>query len=137
MILNPPSSAGQTIVPANQIESAIDSLVQAAGLLEEISCQLAGGQLPPPATLTTANIKMLVERALVANLTVGSECFSAAEIADAVAAELELHGEPVPVAQIRRMLPPLMLRLFGSKLSCSVKTPQGRYTRGYRGLAAR
>lgn len=138
MTLNSSStSAGQTVVPASQLEAVIDALVQAAGLLEEISCQPAQAQLPPPATRATCNIEMRAEQALLANLATGSKSFSAAEIADAVAAELELRGEAVPVVQIRRMLPPMMLRLFNSKLSCSLKTQAGRYARGYRGLDAR
>jgi hypothetical protein len=138
MTLNSPStSPGHPVVPASQIKAFTDALTQVAGQLEEIACQLAEAQIPSPATQVNNNTEMRVEQALLANVTVGSESFQAAEIADAVAAELELHGEPVPVMQIRRLLPPLMLRLFKSKLSCSVTTPEGRYARGYRGLAAR
>lgn len=136
MTLNSSTSAGQTTVPVN-LESAIDMLSEVAGLLEEIACQLVAEPPIPSPSQATGTMEMHIEEALLANVTVGNDNFTAADLAGAVAAELELRGQSVAVEEIRRMLPPLMLRLFKSKLSCSLKTQEGRYARGYRGLAAR
>ena len=58
-------------------------------------------------------------------------------LAEWLVENLAVEGVHVPVTQVRRLLPPLMGRLFGSRLSCSVKDKDGRVVRGYRGLALR
>jgi len=130
-------SVGRHLVPTSQIKGIIDALTQVARRLEELALVIEYAPNPADTVESRTDLGKRIEQALVANVSVGTESFPAADIADAVAAELELRGEPVSVTQIRRMLPPLMLRLFDSKLSCSVKTPEGRYARGYRGLTAR
>lgn len=101
----PSSPAGHRVVPASQIEEAINEARVRAALLE--------------------------------NLTAGSESFSTFELADAVSAALSYDGgSPVSDAEIRKVLPRLLRELFDSKPSCSLRR-EGRFVRGYRGLAAR
>ena len=116
-----------------RIEAALDSLVQVAGQLEEIACALEIGTQCQSTAVTQA----LVEEALLFNIATGKEAFATADIVDAVSCFCESRGQVSSVLQVRRMLPPLMLKLFNSKPSCSIKTEDGRYVRGFRGLSAR
>lgn len=126
--------AGHASVPVHQLDAIIAALTQVAGQLESVAFDLdAASQLRSTAPVRAEHEK-LVETELLATFCKGNEGFAASALADGLCAVLSDDGHPLSAAQVRRMLPPIMLRLFGSKLSCSVKGENGRFVRGYRGL---
>lgn len=128
---------GQTTVPAQQIETILESLTTLAGQLELLACNLAMTTTVDVNNTPMANTEKRIEAELLANLTKGSAAFPALMLAEWLSDNLAAEGVQVSVTDARRMLPPIMSRLFGSKLSCSVKDKDGRVVRGYRGLALR
>ena len=132
------SPAGHSFVPASQIESIIDTLTEIAGHLEELSLQIQGEQASVGVQRSSSSAtEARVRAALLKNLTNGSESFSTLELADLANAALSYDGEgPVSESVIRKLLPGLLSEIFDAKPSCSLRR-NGKYVRGYRGLAAR
>ena len=128
------SPAGHAGVPVHQLEAIIAALTQVAGQLEAAACDLDAASQPRSTAPVRAEHEKLVEAELLATFCKGNEGFAALAIAEGLRAVLSDDGHQLSAAQVRRMLPPMMLRLFGSKLSCSVKGENGRYVRGYRSL---
>lgn len=126
-----------SIVPASTAEAVIDALTQVAGQLESVACDLGAASQPHVTTEVGTELELRVEHELLANLSQGKESIGAAALAEALSGILADEGIQISVSQVRRMLPPMMLRLFNSRTSCSIKAKDGRYVRGYRGLAFR
>lgn len=126
--------AGHAGVPVHRLEAIIAALTQVAGQLESIAFDLDAASQLRSTTLVSAEHEKLVEAELLATFCKGQEGFAASALAEGLRAVLSDDGHQLSAAQVRRMLPPIMLRLFGSKLSCSVKGENGRFVRGYRGL---
>lgn len=126
--------AGQAVVPINQLEAILAALTQVAGQLESVAHDLNAVSQRRTSTPVRLEHEKLVEAELLATFCKGNESFSALALAEGLCAVLSDEGHQLSAAQVRRMLPPMMLRLFGSKLSCSVRGESGRFVRGYRGL---
>lgn len=126
--------AGHAGVPAHKLEAIIDALAQVAGQLESLASDLNAASQPRSTAPVRAEHEKLVEAELLVTFCKGHESFAASALAEGLCAVLSDDGHQLSAAQVRRMLPPIMLRLFGSKLSCSVRGEHGRFVRGYRGL---
>lgn len=124
---------GRQVVPANNdLAGCLEALTQVAGMLEELTCMLetSGAHV-------SADLEARVRRALLRNVKQGQQALVVTELVDACSAALELDGgPPAPAAVIRKALPRLIRELFGAHLSCSIKR-DGKYVRGFRGLAPR
>jgi len=78
-----------------------------------------------------------IRRCLEKYLTKGNEAVAVAEVVDLVSATVVRDGRPpVPERVIRAVLPKLMPELFDVRMSCSIRY-EGKYARGWRGLAPR
>lgn len=128
---------GRPSVPVPQLEAMLELLTQVAGQLEDLACTIAEHQQPPACVIQQAAVVGHVEALLTDSIEKGTKAFPALTLAEWLCDNIAIEGIHVPVTTVRRMLPPIMLRLFGSKLSCSVKDKDGRVVRGYRGLALR
>ena len=137
MNITPAAPMGQTLVPVQQIEMILESLTTLAGQLEELACDLATKAKADINNAPPADIEKRIAAELQASLSKGTEAYPASALADYISEILAADGIQLSVTQVRRLLPPIMLRLFGAKLSCSVKDKDGRVVRGYRGLALR
>lgn len=127
-------TAGQSVVTVHHLEAIIAALTQVAGQLEVVACDLDAASQPRSTAPVRPEHEKLVEAELLATFCKGNEGFAASAMAEGLCAVLSDEGHQLSTAQVRRMLPPIMLRLFGSKLSCSVRGEHGRFVRGYRGL---
>ena len=127
-------TAGQSVVPVHQLEAILAALTQVAGQLEAVACDLDAASQPRSTAPVWPEHEKLVEAELLATFCKGNEGFAASAMAEGLCAVLSDEGHQLSTAQVRRMLPPIMLRLFGSKLSCSVRGEHRRFVRGYRGL---
>lgn len=135
MDMTPNEPMGQATVPAQGIETILDSLTTLAGQLEQLACDLAMTTTAAVNNTSRADTEKRMEAELLASLTKGTEAFPALTLAEWLSGNMAAEGIPVSVTEVRRILPTLMLRLFASKLSCSVRDKDGRVVRGYRGLA--
>lgn len=133
----PSTPAGHAGVPVHQLEAILDALAQVAGQLESIACDLSSASQSHGTTAVQTELERRVEHELLANLCRGKESIAASALAEGLSGILQDEGIQLSVSQARRMLPPMMLRLFGCRLSCSVKGVDGRHVRGYRGVAFR
>lgn len=133
----PSSPKGQSIVPVHQLDAVLDALTRVAGQLEDLACVIAEHGQPPTRVKQEAAVVSHIEALLTDSIVRGTNAFPALTLAEWLCENMAIQGIHVSVTTVRRMLPPVMLRLFGSKLSCSVKDKDGRVVRGYRGLALR
>jgi len=120
------------------LDSILDQLTAIAGKLEEACIAIqAARSTGNAAVILDAATEDRIRRSLKCNLTKGSEAVPVAEAVDFVNATLAFDGGP-PVSErvIRATLPKLMRELFDVRLSCSIRY-EGRYARGWRGLAPR
>ena len=107
------------------------------GQLEDLACTMAERQQAPACGIQETAVIGHIETFLTDSIVKGTRAFPALTLAEWLADNLAAEGIQISVTDARRMLPPIMLRLFESKLSCSVKDKDGRVVRGYRGLALR
>ncbi|HSH14689.1 MAG TPA: hypothetical protein VLD18_01560 [Verrucomicrobiae bacterium] len=118
------------------LDSILDQLTSIAGELEDACAAIqAARSTGHAAVLLDAITEDRIRRSLKRNLTKGNEAVAVVEAIDLVAASLAVDGGP-PVTErvIRAVLPKLMHELFDVRISCSIRH-EGRYARGWRGLA--
>lgn len=131
------NQAGQSSVPLCDLQTVLDQLAHIAGQLEAVACTIAEHRQPPTCVIQQAAVVGHIEALLTGSIERGTKAFPALTLAEWLCDNMAIDGIHVSVNTVRRMLPPIMSRLFGSKLSCSVKDKDGRVVRGYRGLALR
>lgn len=121
-----------------QLEAILDRLSEIAGELEDVCLAIQPAHPPEnPTKPGDETSEQRIRRSLESNLTKGAEAVTVTEVLDVVMATLEIDGgPPVPERVIRSALPELMAELFAARLSCSIRC-EGRYARGWRGLAPR
>lgn len=125
-----------TQVPLTNLETLVERPTEIAGEMEDACVAIqAARSTGNAAVLLDATIEDRIRRSLKQNLTRGSEAVAVAEAIDLVAARLACDGgTPVTERVIRAALPKLMQELFDVRMSCSIQH-EGKYARGWRGLA--
>jgi len=120
------------------LDSILDQLSEIAGELENACLAIQATQSTGnAAVILDATTEQRVRRCLEKYLSKGNEAVAVAEAIDLVAATLaDDGGPPVSERMIRAALPRLMQELFDVRMSCSIQH-EGRYARGWRGLAPR
>lgn len=122
--------------PLTNLETIVERLTEIAGELEDACVAIQTARTTSNAAVVLdATTEDRIRRSLKRNLTKGNEAVAVAEAIDLVAASLAVDGGP-PVTErvIRAVLPKLMRELFDVRISCSIRH-EGRYARGWRGLA--
>lgn len=125
-----------TQVPLTNLETIAERLTEIAGELEAACVAIqAARSTGNSAVVIDAPTEDRIRRSLERNLTRGSEAVAVVEVIDLVQSTLHIDGgPPVPERVIRAVLPKLMRELFDVRMSCSIRY-EGRYARGWRGLA--